>query len=138
MNATKLRPVCFMVMPFGTKPVEPRPDSAPDKIDFDALWNKALAPVIEELGYQPVRADQETGASIILEMLERLFFSDLVVADMTLPNGNVYYEVGIRHACKRTGCVLVERGLDPAALRRGPDAPRGLSAARGRDQGRDR
>jgi tetratricopeptide (TPR) repeat protein len=107
MNATKVRPVCFMVMPFGTKPVEPRPDGAPDKIDFDVLWNKALAPVIEELGHEPVRADQETGASIILEMLERLFFSDLVVADMTIPNGNVYYEVGIRHAAKRTGCVLV-------------------------------
>ena len=107
MNTTKVRPVCFMVMPFGTKPVEPRPDNAPDKIDFDALWNKALAPVIEELGYEPVRADQETGASIILEMLERLFFSDLVIADMTIPNGNVYYEVGIRHAAKRTGCVLV-------------------------------
>ena len=107
MNATRLRPVCFMVMPFGTKAVEPRPDKAPDKIDFDALWNKALAPLIDELGYDPVRADQETGASIILEMLERLYFSDLVVADMTIPNGNVYYEIGIRHAAKRTGCVLV-------------------------------
>jgi tetratricopeptide (TPR) repeat protein len=107
MNATRLRPVCFMVMPFGTKAVEPRVDNAPDKIDFDALWNKALAPVIEELGYEPVRADQDTGASIILEMLERLFFSDLVVADMTIPNGNVYYEIGIRHAAKRNGCVLV-------------------------------
>jgi tetratricopeptide (TPR) repeat protein len=107
MNATRLRPVCFMVMPFGTKAVEPRPDNAPDKIDFDALWNKALAPVIDALGYDPVRADQETGASIILEMLERLYFSDVVVADMTIPNGNVYYEVGIRHAAKRTGCVLV-------------------------------
>jgi hypothetical protein len=64
MNATRLRPVCFMVMPFGTKAVEPRPDNAPDKIDFDALWNKALAPVIDALGYDPVRADQETGAAI--------------------------------------------------------------------------
>ncbi len=107
MNASKLRPVCFMVMPFGTKAVVPRPDKAPETIDFDALWLKALAPLIEELGYEPVRADQDTGASIILEMLERLYFSDLVVADMTIPNGNVYYEVGIRHACKRTGCLLI-------------------------------
>lgn len=104
---TTLRPVCFMVMPFGIKPVLPRPDRAPEKIDFDALWNKALSPLISELGYEPVRADQDTGASIILEMLERLYFSDLVVADMTIPNGNVYYEIGIRHACKRTGCLLI-------------------------------
>jgi tetratricopeptide (TPR) repeat protein len=101
------KPICFMVMPFGTKPVEPRVEGAPEKIDFDALWNKAYLPVIATLGYEPVRADQDTGASIILEMLERLFFSDLVVADMTVPNGNVYYEVGIRHASRPTGCVLV-------------------------------
>ena len=107
MTAPKLRPMCFMVMPFGTKPVVPRPNGAPEHIDFDALWHKALAPLIDELGYEPVRADQDTGAAIILEMLERLYFSDLVVADMTLPNGNVYYEIGIRHACKRTGCLLI-------------------------------
>jgi tetratricopeptide (TPR) repeat protein len=101
------QPVCFMVMPFGTKAIEPRPTAAPDRIDFDALWNKALQPVIVALGYEPVRADQDAGAAIILEMLERLYFSDLVVADMTLPNGNVYYEIGIRHACKPTGCVLL-------------------------------
>lgn len=26
---------------------------------------------------------------------------------MTIPNGNVYYEVGVRHAAKKTGCVLL-------------------------------
>jgi tetratricopeptide (TPR) repeat protein len=112
-----------MVMPFGTKAVLPRPDRAPEKIDFDALWNKALAPLIDELGYEPVRADQDTGASIILEMLERLYFSDLVVADMTIPNGNVYYEIGIRHACKPTGCLLISADwsqplFDNAQMRR--------------------
>lgn len=101
------KPICFMVMPFGTKPVLPAVRGAPDRIDFDALWHKAFCPALEQLGYDPVRADQETGAGIILEMLERLFFSDLVVADMTIPNGNVYYEIGIRHACRQSGCVLV-------------------------------
>ncbi len=102
-----MKPVCFMVMPFGIKEVHPSVAKAPEKIDFDALWNKALAPLISELGYEPVRADQEVGAMIINEMLERLYFSDLVIADMTIPNGNVYYEIGIRHACKRNGCVLI-------------------------------
>jgi len=117
------RPICFMVMPFGTKPVDSAADGTPAKIDFDALWNRAYQPVIEELGYEPVRADQDTGASIILEMLERLFFSDLVVADMTIPNGNVYYEIGIRHASRETGCVLVSADwakplFDTAQMRR--------------------
>ena len=54
-----------------------------------------------------MRADQDLGPLIIKEMLERLYFSDLVVADLSIPNGNVYYEVGIRHAAKDGGCVLV-------------------------------
>ena len=47
------------------------------------------------------------GTAIIGQMLGRLYFADLVLADMTIPNGNVYYEVGIRHAAQKTGCVLL-------------------------------
>ena len=101
------RPICFMVMPYGTKDSQAASATAPAKIDFDALWLKALEPVLRELGFDPVRADQDLGASILHEMLERLYFSDLVLADMTTPNGNVYYELGVRHACRPTGCVLI-------------------------------
>ena len=95
-----------MVMPFGTKETRAKPP-APAKINFNSLWEKALYPALYDLGYQPVRADQDLGALIIQEMLERLYFSDLVVADLTIPNGNVYYEIGIRHAARKTGCVLI-------------------------------
>jgi hypothetical protein len=93
-------------MPYRTKETRADPP-APSKVNFDRLWEKAFLPVIEELGYQAVRADQDLGALIIQEMLERLYFSDLVIADLTIPNGNVYYEVGIRHAARNKGCVLV-------------------------------
>jgi len=104
---TNPRPVCFMIMPYGTKKTDAPVGQGLAEIDFDALWDRALRPAIEELGYEPVRADQDIGALIIHEMLERLYFSDLVLADMTIPNGNVYYEVGIRHACQNVGCVLL-------------------------------
>lgn len=93
-------------MPFGTKETNAKPP-APAKVNFNSLWEKALYPALEKLGYQPVRADQELGALIIQEMLERLYFSDLVLADLSIPNGNVYYEIGIRHAARDTGCVLI-------------------------------
>jgi tetratricopeptide (TPR) repeat protein len=99
-------PVCFMVMPFRVKKTGAEAGK-PSEVDFDALWNKALAPAIVELGYEPVRADQDLGALIITEMIERLALSDLVIADLTIPNGNVYYEVGVRHAAAQTGCVLI-------------------------------
>jgi hypothetical protein len=100
-------PVCFMIMPYGRKPTQAEPGQGPAEIDFNALWDRGYVPVIKELGYEPVRADQDTGALIIGQMLERLYFADLVLADMTMPNGNVYYEVGIRHAAQKTGCVLL-------------------------------
>jgi tetratricopeptide (TPR) repeat protein len=100
--------LCFMIMPYGRKATQVEPSSnAPGEIDFNALWDKAFAPTIQSLGYDPVRADQDTGSLIITQMIERLYFADLVLADMTIPNGNVYYEVGVRHAAQRTGCVLL-------------------------------
>ncbi|MBV8632363.1 MAG: hypothetical protein JOZ83_15650 [Silvibacterium sp.] len=100
--------VCFMVMPFGTKDTGAEPGKGPAKIDFNALWDNALRPMIEEdLGYLPIRADQDAGSLIIQAMIERLAISDLVIADMTIPNANVYYEVGVRHAAQRRGCVLI-------------------------------
>lgn len=101
-----VKPVCFMVMPYRTRDTGAAPP-APAHVDFDALWEKAFLPLIDELGYQPVRADEDLGALIIKDMLERLYFSDLVLADLTIPNGNVYYEAGVRHAVKGSGCVLL-------------------------------
>jgi len=100
-------PVCFMIMPFGKKPTQADPGRGPAEIDFNALWDRGYVPAIKALGYEPVRADQDTGALIAGQMLERIYFADLVLADMTIPNGNVYYEVGIRHAAQKTGCVLL-------------------------------
>lgn len=107
MTPDRLRPICFMVMPFGVKPTGVTDGSAPAEVDFDVLWEKALRPAITELDYEAVRADEDLGALIINDMLERLTLADLVVADLTIPNGNVYYEIGIRHGINKPGCVLV-------------------------------
>lgn len=93
-------------MPFGIKDTA-APPPAPPRIDFDALWKLALAPALEKLGYRAVRADQDVGPLIIKEMLERLYYSDLVLAEVSIANANAYYEVGIRHAARTNGCVLV-------------------------------
>lgn len=102
-----LRPVCFMVMPFKHKQVSNAAAGAPGEVDFDLLWNRAFYPAIDALGYTPVRADADTGSMIVQDMIERLAFADLIIADISIPNGNVYYEVGVRHVARETGCVLV-------------------------------
>lgn len=104
---TELRPICFMVMPFGQKQVSNARVGAPSEVDFDLLWDRAFSPAINALGYTTVRADADTGSMIVQDMIERLAFADLIIADVSIPNGNVYYEVGIRHVARETGCVLV-------------------------------
>ncbi len=102
-----LKPICFVVMPFGTKDTGMEGPNKPARINFDQLWSKAIKPALEALNYRPVRADEDRGALIIVEMIERLMYSDLVLADISIANANVYYEVGLRHAARSHGCVLM-------------------------------
>jgi hypothetical protein len=92
---------------YGKKATQAETGQGIATIDFNALWDRAYAPLIKELGYDPLRADQDVGALIVTQMIERLYFADLVLAEMTIPNGNVYYEVGVRHAAREKGCVLL-------------------------------
>jgi hypothetical protein len=99
--------VAFMVMPFANKPTGKSGKQVPDVVDFDKLWYRVHKPVLEELGYQAVRADADMGGFVIAELIQRLAVADLVLADVPLANANVYYEVGVRQAAKERGCVLV-------------------------------
>ena len=92
----------FVVMPFGAK-------KAPDGtvIDFDAVYEGLFAPAIAAAGLMPYRADADRrGGSIHLDMFQALLLAEFVVADLTLDNPNVWYEVGVRHALRAGGAVL--------------------------------
>lgn len=92
-----LKPLCFVVMPFGQKP-DPAGGAA---IDFDRIYKTALAPAIEEADMEPIRADEErTGGIIHKPMFERLLLCDYAVADLTTANANVFYELGVRHTAR--------------------------------------
>ena len=53
------KPVAFMVMPFGVKPVDRTEADIPTTVDFDALWERVYEPVLRKIGYQAVRADRD-------------------------------------------------------------------------------
>ena len=99
--------IAFVAMPFGTKSTGFHAgEDAPSRVDFDALWNLAYYPALEKAGYLPIRADGQEGALIIKEMVAQLMLADLVVADISIPNANVYYETGLRHGGSGKGCLL--------------------------------
>ena len=59
------------------------------------------------------RADEVSlPGSITQEILTRLMHSDIVIADVTYPNPNVFYELGIRHAC-RVGTIIIRDKKGP-------------------------
>jgi tetratricopeptide (TPR) repeat protein len=84
-------------MPFGQKPDL----KSGTVVDFDQIYNEAIKPAIEECGLESLRGDEErTGGIIHSAMFARLLLAEFVVADLTLANANVFYELGIRHAAK--------------------------------------
>ena len=94
----------FVAMPFGIKAAD---DGRP--IDFDRIYAELIRPALESAGLEVFRADEEQSAGDIrADMFQELLMADLVVADLTLDNPNVWYELGVRHALRARGVILVQ------------------------------
>jgi O-acetyl-ADP-ribose deacetylase (regulator of RNase III) len=89
-------------MPYGTRPVENV------ELDFDALFDEYIAPAARAAGFDVVRSDRESASGVIMPGLFRsIYEADLVIADLTYQNPNVYYELGVRHALRHRGTLLI-------------------------------
>jgi hypothetical protein len=92
-------------MPFGQKPCK---DGSQKQYDCDKVY-RVFQRAIRLAGLQPLRADEQPGGLIHADMFRELRMAPVVLADLSLENGNVYYEVGIRHALRAGGTVLACR-----------------------------
>jgi len=107
-----MKPHAFVAMPFGSKP---GPDG--QSIDFNRVYAEYIQPALEMAGLEVFRADEEQRAGdIITDMFQELLIADLVVADLTIDNPNVWYELGVRHALRARGILLICGGRIPAAF----------------------
>ncbi|HEY9604812.1 MAG TPA: tetratricopeptide repeat-containing protein [Allocoleopsis sp.] len=99
-------PHAFVVMPFGRK-------KGPDGrwIDFDSIYQNLIKPALDEAGFEPFRADEEAvSGDILSDMFQELLLADLVLADLSIDNANVFYELGIRHALRKRGVIHIQSG----------------------------
>ncbi len=102
----------FVLMPFGTKT---RRDGS--LVDFNRIYSDLIAPALQSAGLQAFRADQETRpGDIRTDLLQELVLADLVVVDLTVDDPGVWYELGVRHALRARGVVIVTGGPVPTAF----------------------
>jgi Flp pilus assembly protein TadD len=99
--------ICFVIMPFGKKPVGVR------TVDFDALYDNIFVPAISTVSLpeggklQPRRTDRDFfSGDIKFEMFQYLEYSRFALADISGLNFNVAYELGARHRAREYGTAI--------------------------------
>jgi len=107
--------LCFVICPIGQEGSEIRKRS-------DQILKHVIAPAAQECGYETVRADTiaEPG-SITSQIIDHIINDDLVIADLTGANPNVFYELALRHAVRKPFVQIVQKNealpFDIAGLR---------------------
>jgi len=104
----------FIVRPFGIKQVIKKtsiPTDNPEVIsfDFDRVENELIMSALNNLQLDGGTTGKifESG-EIREDMFSLLLLADMVIADISIHNANVFYELGIRHALKNKTTVLIK------------------------------
>jgi hypothetical protein len=73
------------------------------------VFRHIIAPALEECDYSSVRADLIAVPGIInSQIIHHLLISDVVIADLSDHNPNVFYELAVRHAAKKPVISIIE------------------------------
>ena len=92
------KPFVFVIMPF---------DGA-----FDSVYESFIKPLFEKAGFVVHRADDiESQQNILQVVVESIIKSDLIIADLTGANPNVFYELGLAHALEKK-VILLTQNID--------------------------
>jgi hypothetical protein len=99
MTTTAPRPFVFVLMPFDR--------------DFRDVYRLGIKPAAEHAGAYCERIDEQIFAeSILSRIYNQIAKADLIVADMTGRNPNVFYEVGYAHALGKTAILVTQNSDD--------------------------
>ncbi len=88
----------FVIMPFDS--------------EFDSVYQELIKKPLEDRGYTVNRADDVSSDQNIIKLIvQNIKDADLIIADLTTQNANVYYELGIAHTFfKRT--IQITQSID--------------------------
>ena len=92
------QPTAFVIMPFGQA--------------LDTIYEHFIQHTVEDNGFIATRADNSANSQAITKDIILLIRnSDLIIADLTDANANVYYELGIAHAFGKP-VILLSQDID--------------------------
>ncbi len=99
MTDTSPKPFVFVLMPFEKS--------------FDDIYQLGIKAACLESGAYGERVDEQVFDDTILQrIVNQITKADLIVADMTGRNANVFYETGYAHALGKRVILLTQRGED--------------------------
>lgn len=94
-ESTKPKPFCFVLMPFV--------DS------FDDIYKLGIKEACNEAGAYCERVDEQIFQERILDRIyNQIAKADVIIADLTGKNPNVFYEVGYAHALGKSAILLTQ------------------------------
>jgi hypothetical protein len=97
--------ICFYITPINQEDSEERRHA-------DLFFGSIVEPVLEAMNLRLVRADKISQAGLInTQIIEYLLKSKIVIADLSFHNPNVFYEIAIRHMCRKP-IVQIKREED--------------------------
>src|SRR4029450_1864408 len=82
-------------------------------VDFDWVHQELIEPALTRVGLEGGTTGLiiEAG-NIRADVIHELVMADVVIADVSIHNANVFYELGIRHAVRNRATVLIRARID--------------------------
>src|SRR5947209_4307499 len=97
--STQPKSFVFVLMPFDTK--------------FNDIYKFGIKDAADDVGAYAERVDEQVFVEGILDrILNQISKADVIVADMTGRNPNVFYEVGYAHALGKVVLLLTQKAED--------------------------
>jgi hypothetical protein len=92
MTASRSTVTCFVISPIGE-------DGTPERSRADQVFRHLIGKTLLPPAYVVLRGDQDTNPGLITpSLIASLAAADLIIADLSDRNPNVYYELAIAHS----------------------------------------
>lgn len=94
--------VCFLISPIGKEGSDVRTNA-------DEVMKYIIEPACAAFNYKVIRADKMSNTGLITKaIIEQIISANLVIADLTDNNPNVFYELAIRHSYRKPAIQIIK------------------------------